>query len=84
MNRMDHLERDLTSWLDDIAVPRTPDYADEILQQTARVHQRPRWTFVGRWLPERATRLAPLLAITPCRKITRSDVTTKFVVAHLR
>ena len=57
MNQMDHLERDLTAWFEDIAVPRTPDYADEILRQTARVRQRPRWTFLGRWLPQSTTAL---------------------------
>jgi hypothetical protein len=45
------VERDLTDWLRETAMPHTPDYADEILDQTARTHQRPRWTFLGRWVP---------------------------------
>jgi hypothetical protein len=45
------LERDLTAWFSETAMPRTPDYADEILDETARIRQRPRWTFARRWLP---------------------------------
>ena len=51
MNRSARLEQDLTAWLSETAMPSTPDYADEILDQTARIRQRPRWTFLGRWLP---------------------------------
>ena len=29
----------------------TPDYRDDIVQQTARTRQRPAWTFPERWLP---------------------------------
>ncbi|HSS35585.1 MAG TPA: hypothetical protein VLR93_04870 [Patescibacteria group bacterium] len=51
MNQTDRLERDLTAWLVDTAVPRTPDYTNDILRQTARMRQRPRWSFLERWLP---------------------------------
>src|SRR3954447_25523141 len=51
MNRSSRLEQDLTDWLRETAMPHTPDFTDEILDQTARIRQRPRWTFVGRWLP---------------------------------
>jgi Tol biopolymer transport system component len=51
MNQIDSLERDLTAWFDDAAVPRTPHYTDDILRQTARMRQRPRWSFAQRWLP---------------------------------
>jgi hypothetical protein len=51
VNSSARLEHDLTAWLSDTAMPHTPDYADEILDQTARIRQRPRWTFLGRWLP---------------------------------
>jgi Tol biopolymer transport system component len=50
----DRLERDLTAWFGETAMPRTPDYVQEILEQTSRIQQRPRWTFLARWLPERA------------------------------
>jgi Tol biopolymer transport system component len=50
MNPSGRLERDLTDWLRETAMPHTPDYADEILDETARIRQRPRWTFLGRWV----------------------------------
>lgn len=37
--------------IDEIAAPSRPAYLDEVLQQTARTRQRPRWSFPGRWLP---------------------------------
>jgi Tol biopolymer transport system component len=51
MNQIDRLERDLSAWFGDSAVPRTPAYTDDILRRTARMRQRPRWTFPERWLP---------------------------------
>ena len=51
MNRHDALERELTAWFFDMAVPRTPDYTTDIVQRTATVRQRPRWAFPERWLP---------------------------------
>jgi hypothetical protein len=51
MTAPNRLERDLTAWLIETAVPSRPDYAEEILHQTARIRQRPRWTFVLRRLP---------------------------------
>jgi Tol biopolymer transport system component len=51
MSQIDRLERDLTAWFDDTAAPRTPDYTDDILRQTVRMRQRPRWMFPERWLP---------------------------------
>jgi Tol biopolymer transport system component len=51
MNQTDRLERDLTALLAATAAPRAPDYTDDILRQTARVRQRPRWTLLERWLP---------------------------------
>ena len=55
MNNLDHLERDLTAWFGDTAVPRTPPYLDDILQETARLRQRPRWTFIERLIPVETT-----------------------------
>jgi Tol biopolymer transport system component len=51
MSATDRLERDLTAWFGQTAVPRTPDYTDDILRQAARTRQRPRWSFPERWLP---------------------------------
>jgi dipeptidyl aminopeptidase/acylaminoacyl peptidase len=44
------LEQDLTDWLRETAMPHTPDYTDEILEETARIRQRPRWSFLSRWV----------------------------------
>lgn len=51
MKHIDRFERELTAWFVDTAAPRTPHYTDDILRQTARVRQRPRWSFPERWLP---------------------------------
>ena len=57
MNANDRLERDLIEWFADTAAPRTPDYTPDILLRAARVRQRPRWTFLERWLPMSVTTL---------------------------
>ena len=51
MTANDRLERDLAVWFEETAVPNVPEYVDEIVQEAVRGRQRPRWTFVGRWLP---------------------------------
>jgi Tol biopolymer transport system component len=51
IDRFDPFEQRITTAIDEIAAPRRPDYLDDILRQTARTSQRPRWTFPGRWLP---------------------------------
>jgi dipeptidyl aminopeptidase/acylaminoacyl peptidase len=45
------LEQDLPALLADLYVIGTPDYRDDIVQETARVRQRPSWTFLTRWIP---------------------------------
>ncbi|HEV7810914.1 MAG TPA: hypothetical protein VGO64_09960, partial [Candidatus Limnocylindrales bacterium] len=50
-DRFGRLQQELPDILIDIAVPRVPDYVDDILAQTAVTRQRPRWTFLERWLP---------------------------------
>ena len=47
----DRFERQLPALLEDLAEPRTPDYLDDLLWQTAHTSQRPAWTFLERWLP---------------------------------
>ena len=44
-------EQDLPALLADLYPSRTPDYRDDLVQQIARVRQRPAWTFPERWLP---------------------------------
>jgi Tol biopolymer transport system component len=58
MNRADQLERELTAWLHETAAPRTPDFMDDVLRQTAARGQRPGWTFPERWIPMSVITLA--------------------------
>jgi Tol biopolymer transport system component len=44
-------ERDLPDLLAELAPRAMPDYRDDIVRQTARMRQRPAWTFPERWLP---------------------------------
>jgi len=44
-------ESDLPALLADLYLAGTPDYRDDLVRQTARVRQRPAWTFPERWLP---------------------------------
>ena len=60
MNGHDTLERELVAWFGDVAAPRTPDYTDAIVQLTAGRRQRPRWTFLERWLPMSLVTLHPV------------------------
>src|SRR4029079_12689473 len=54
------IERDLPAILAEMAAGPYPDYVDDVLPQTARMRQRPAWTFSERWLPmDIATRAAP-------------------------
>jgi hypothetical protein len=50
-DRFDPFERRMTQTIDEIAGARLPEYLDDIFRQTARTSQRPRWTFLERWLP---------------------------------
>jgi Tol biopolymer transport system component len=70
MNPTTRLEHDLSAWFSETAMPSTPDYADEILEETARIRQRPRWTFLGRWLPVHLVpRVAPVHARTALKAV---------------
>ena len=50
-DRFDPFERRIGEALDGLAPLGRPDYLDDLLRQTARTRQRPRWTFLERWLP---------------------------------
>ena len=70
MNQTDRLERDLTAWFVETAAPRTPDFLDDILAQTAGANQRAAWTFPERWLPMSVTTLGRrTLAPVPWRTL---------------
>lgn len=51
MTSPQRFEQDLPALLADLYATRTPDYRDDLVQQIARVRQRPAWTFPERWLP---------------------------------
>ena len=51
MTAFDRFEQRLPALLDELAVSRMPDYADDLLARTAATGQRPGWTFPERWLP---------------------------------
>jgi Tol biopolymer transport system component len=44
-------EQELPDLLADLLIEPTPYYRDAVLQQTARIRQRPAWTIPERWLP---------------------------------
>ena len=48
---IDRLERRLPEVLTELALPRVPDYVDDLLGRTARTPQRPGWSFPERWFP---------------------------------
>jgi hypothetical protein len=51
MTSFERFENRLPALLDELAVPRLPDYADDLFARTAATRQRPEWTFPERWIP---------------------------------
>ncbi|MEO7664681.1 MAG: hypothetical protein ABIV26_06100 [Candidatus Limnocylindrales bacterium] len=45
-DRFDGLDRRIADALEEIAIPRRPEYLDDIFQLTAHASQRPRWSFL--------------------------------------
>ena len=69
-DRSDRLQQELPDILTAIAAPRVPDYVDDLLAQAAATRQRPRWTFLERWLPMGAiARRRVFLPTVPWRPI---------------
>jgi Tol biopolymer transport system component len=62
-------EQDLPALLADLYLAGTPDYRDDIVRRTARVRQRPAWTFPERWLPVDLTTQAAPAARMPWRQL---------------
>jgi Tol biopolymer transport system component len=60
LGRFDPFERRISEAIDEIAAARPPAYLSDILRQTARQSQRPRWTFPERWLPVDSTLTRPV------------------------
>jgi len=69
MMPIDRFERQLPILLDELAEPRTPDYFDELLWQTAHSSQRPAWTSIERWLPMLEVIRRPVATQVPWRPI---------------
>jgi dipeptidyl aminopeptidase/acylaminoacyl peptidase len=62
-------EQDLPALLADLYLAGTPDYRDDIVRRTARMRQRPAWTFPERWLPmDVVTRSVPTRSL-PWRQL---------------
>jgi len=66
---LERFERDLSDLLDELGAPRIPDYVNDLFTRTVATRQRPRWTFLERWLPmgvlARRTQLIPSISLRP-------------------
>jgi dipeptidyl aminopeptidase/acylaminoacyl peptidase len=51
MTTSDRFERRLPEILEEISLPRKPDYFDDLVGLSARTRQRPAWSILERWLP---------------------------------
>jgi Tol biopolymer transport system component len=77
------LERELTEWLADTAAPRVPEYTNDIIRQTARSRQRPRWTFPRRWLPGKVVALGDGFGLVHWRGVALLAILTLLLTAGL-
>lgn len=83
-DRFDPFERRISDAIDEIAVARVPDYLDDILRLTARSSQRPRWTFLERWLPVDTSVSRPTVAgRLPVRQLVVLALLVTLVAAAL-
>jgi Tol biopolymer transport system component len=83
-DRSSRLQQELPDILTDIAAPRVPDYVDDLLALTAVTRQRPRWTFIERWLPMGVIARRPAFFPTvPWRTIAVAMVLVALVAAAL-
>src|ERR1041385_2800968 len=76
---IDRLERRLPDVLNELALPRVPDYVDTMLSRTERMPQRPGWTFPERWFPVSVI----TSAISPARRPTLRPLIAVAVVIAL-
>ena len=51
MTAFDRFEHELPELMTELAAARVPDYLDDMLRQSARTRQRPRWSALERWIP---------------------------------
>ena len=83
-DRSELLPVELPDILTDIAAPRVPDYVDDLLVLTAATRQRPRWTFLERWLPMGVIARRPLFFPTvPWRTLVTVAVLIALLAAAL-
>jgi Tol biopolymer transport system component len=69
-DHFDPFERRIAEAVDEIAAARLPDYLDDIFRATARQSQRPRWTFLERWIPvDTMLSRAPVVGRVPVRAL---------------
>lgn len=88
----DRVDARVAGALDELAAARRPDYLDDIFKVTATTRQRPRWTFLERWLPMDTTATQPVGRIrAPLRPILLllilgllAIVATAFIVGSQR
>jgi Tol biopolymer transport system component len=83
-DRSSRLQQELPDLLTDIAAPHVPDYTADLLALTAATRQRPRWTFLERWLPMGViARRTPFFPAVPWRTIVLAAVLVALVAAAL-
>jgi len=69
-DRFDRLDTRVAGALEELAGAARPDYLDDVFAITARTRQRPRWTFLQRWLPmDTAVRRPVPLRGVPLRQL---------------
>ena len=80
----DRFERQIPGLLTELAEPRTPDYLDDLLWQTAHTSQRPAWSLLERWLPMLDIARQPVVAPpAPWRTIGLGFVLLALLLAML-
>jgi len=69
-DRFDLVDARVAGALEELGAASRPDYIDDVLKVTAARRQRPRWTFVERWLPVDTAMRRPMgLRRTPIRAL---------------
>jgi Tol biopolymer transport system component len=83
-DRLELLDQRLPSMLTELAAPSIPDYAYDVLAQTAATRQRPRWAIPERWLPMGAiARPMTLLPRVPVRAVMLGALVIVLLVGAL-
>src|SRR4051794_22580218 len=83
-DRSHRFQEELPAILTSIAAPQVPDYVDDLLAQAAVTRQRPRWTFLERWLPMGVIARRPLFfPMVPWRMLVLAAVILALAAAAL-